>query len=312
MYNIKEAAARAGISVPVLRAWERRYGSVSPERSASGYRRFDDASVARVRTMRSLVDDGWSPSAAAAAILQGQVRVEDRAPDSLPGGRVAGGVAAEAQPPSASEAAAEIERLGAELVRAAAALDAAALDVVLDELFSRSSFERAAGDILFPALRRLGDAWARGEVSVAGEHLASSAILRRLGQALEAAGSHEVGGRRVVVGLPPNGRHELGALAFAVAARRAGLSIAYVGPDLPAADWVTATANAAGAVIGVVRPQDRRGAIEVARSIRAANPSLVVAFGGRFAPEEPDVLRLDGSLAASVATLTGALEGPPA
>ena len=45
---------------------------------------------------------------------------------------------------------------------------------------------------------------------------------------------------------------------------------------------------------------------------RMANPALVVAFGGRFAPEEPDVLRLDGSLAASVATLSGALEGRPA
>src|SRR4051794_20126377 len=69
MYNIKQAAERAGVSVPVLRAWERRYGIVRPERSASGYRRFDDDSVARVRTMRGLVEAGWSPSEAAAAIL---------------------------------------------------------------------------------------------------------------------------------------------------------------------------------------------------------------------------------------------------
>jgi DNA-binding transcriptional MerR regulator len=36
MYNIKEAAARAGVSVPVLRAWERRYGVVAPARTRSG------------------------------------------------------------------------------------------------------------------------------------------------------------------------------------------------------------------------------------------------------------------------------------
>src|SRR5688572_10732779 len=75
MYNIKEAAARAGVSVPVLRAWERRYGIVRPARSAGGYRQFDDATIARVRAMRDLVDRGWSPSSAAAAIVAGTVSV---------------------------------------------------------------------------------------------------------------------------------------------------------------------------------------------------------------------------------------------
>ena len=79
MYNIKQAAAMAGVSVPVLRAWERRYGIVSPPRTASGYRQFDNAAVARVRTMRELVGEGWSPSAAAAAILSGEVRSGDAA-----------------------------------------------------------------------------------------------------------------------------------------------------------------------------------------------------------------------------------------
>src|SRR5690349_22977147 len=75
MYNIKQAAERAGVTIPVLRAWERRYGIVRPARTPSGYRRFDDEAIARVRAMRGLVDDGWSPSAAAAAIVAGQVVV---------------------------------------------------------------------------------------------------------------------------------------------------------------------------------------------------------------------------------------------
>src|SRR5215213_11167645 len=115
MYNIKQAAARAGVSVPVLRAWERRYGIVAPERSPSGYRRFDDESVARVRTMRSMVESGWSPSAAAAAILEG------RAPaDAMGAGHDRGS-------PDAGTAAVDVARglgspaveLGEALVRAA-------------------------------------------------------------------------------------------------------------------------------------------------------------------------------------------------
>jgi MerR family transcriptional regulator, light-induced transcriptional regulator len=299
MYNIKQAAARAGVSVPLLRAWERRYGIVSPERSPSGYRRFDDASVARIREMRRLIADGWSPSAAAAAILDGRV------PVPAPGSSVDAGGAGidDARPAAGSAGTAD------DLVRAAAALDAARIDAVLDELFSRGSFERVAADLLFPALQRLGEAWAAGEVSVAGEHIASSAVLRRLGQALEAAAAPTAPGKRVVVGLPPGSRHELGALAFAVAARRAGIAVTYVGPDLPVDDWLRAAEGAVAAVLGVVSARDRRAALEVARSLQAADPGLIVAVGGRGAPDVPDVLRLPESLSPAVAALERAIAG---
>ena len=307
MYNIKQAAARAGVSVAVLRAWERRYGIVAPERSASGYRRFDDEAVARVRVMRQLVEDGWSPSAAAAAIVAGRVPVDgqsqpvsERPAEAAPAGGAGATIGAG---PNAAD-------LAARFVAAAAGLDVRAIDATLDEIFARGSFERVAADLLFPALERLGDAWAAGAVSVAGEHLASGAVLRRLGLALEAAGPGDpaASARRVIVGLPPGGRHELGALAFAVAARRAGLAVAYLGADLPVADWVSAAEGAAAAVIGVVTARDRRASLEVARGLRAAHPDLVITFGGRSAPDEPGILQLAGPLPASVATLSRTLE----
>lgn len=308
MYNIKQAAAMAGVSVPVLRAWERRYRIVSPPRTAAGYRRFDNAAIARIRTMRELIGEGWSPSAAAAAILSGDIPIRDDV-------RTASGPArAEATDPAmaaSTEAGADASPEVAErLVSASRQLDARALELVLDDLFSRGSFERVAADLLFPSLRQLGDAWASGEVSVAGEHLASGAVQRRLGLALDSAGIPISGGARIVVGLPPGGRHELGALAFAVAARRAGLSVAYVGPDLPVADWVTAAGGADAAVVGVVTPRDRRGALDVARQLRATHPHLVVAFGGSAAPAIPGVLRLPGPLSESVAALREALGQP--
>jgi DNA-binding transcriptional MerR regulator/methylmalonyl-CoA mutase cobalamin-binding subunit len=295
MYNIKQAAARAGVSVPVLRAWERRYGIVSPPRSASGYRRFDDEAVARIRAMRGLVDDGWSPSAAAAAILAGRIPVEGAA--SADGPSLVSGAADPAARASAAAA------LGQQFVDAARELDAAALDAVVDDLFSRGSFERIAGELLFPALERLGDAWATGLVTVAGEHLASGAVQRRLALALDAAGGGRRGRPRVVVGLPPGGRHELGALAFAIAARRAGLPVSYLGADLPAADWVVAARDADAAVIGVVTRRDRKAALDVAGAIRDERPDIVIAFGGAAAPEAAGVLRLPPDLTDAVEAL---------
>src|SRR5215212_3263433 len=60
MYTIKEASARSGVPIPLLRAWERRYGVVRPARTAAAYRLYADEDIARLRAMRRLLDDGWS------------------------------------------------------------------------------------------------------------------------------------------------------------------------------------------------------------------------------------------------------------
>lgn len=310
MYNIKQAAARAGVTIPVLRAWERRYGIVQPARSPSGYRLFDDATVARIRTMRTLVEAGWSPSSAAAAILAGTA---PEVPASADGEWARPAGLATATATEADDGEAEAAAITARLIDGARSLDPDAVSNVLDDLFARGSFERIATDLLFPALERLGLAWAAGEVSVAGEHMASSAVLRRLGQALEAAGGSGGHGRPVIVGMPPGGRHELGALAFAIAARRAGVAVTYLGPDLPVDDWAAAARGASAAVIGVVVARDRSPALEVARRLHAEQPGLLIAFGGRAAPATDAALVLPAGLADSVAAIAQAIGvAPPA
>jgi len=222
MYTIAEAARRAGVSVPVLRAWERRYGIVRPGRTEAGYRLYDDAAIDRVRAMRHLVSEGWSPRNAATRIATEGVpaSVADRSRDPFPVERSPGD-----------------DALVGAFVDAASRLDQAELTGILDEMFARGSFETIVQRLLMPALVSLGEAWANGSLPVAAEHAASAAVHRRLAAAFEAAGS-SASAPVVLVGLPAGSWHELGALAFATVARRAGLSVLYLGPDLPPDDWV--------------------------------------------------------------------------
>jgi methylmalonyl-CoA mutase cobalamin-binding subunit len=269
MYTISEAADRAGVSVDVMRAWERRYGVVTPERTAAGYRLYDVATINRIRAMRQLVEEGWAPSAAAVRVRSAtDEAVAEEAPRQLP-------------PTPAGDPDPLVDRF----VRAAAALDAASLTAVLDEMGSRASFEPMVERHLFPALRALGAAWASGAVSVAAEHAASAAVGRWLGTAFEAAAAGRTDAHPILVGLPPGARHELGALAFATACRRAGLAVRYLGADLPAAEWARASrdTDAATAVIGVPTAADADAARAVARALRRASPGLLVAYGGRGA-----------------------------
>jgi methanogenic corrinoid protein MtbC1 len=149
-----------------------------------------------------------------------------------------------------------------------------------------------------PAMRAIGEGWERGEVDVAGEHAASHAVLRRLAMAYEGAG--DPGAERpVLIGLGPGSHHELGAFAFAIAARRAGLPVLYLGPDLPVDSWVAAaeTRAARGAVLGAPSVTDARRARDVIRALRAARPEMTLAVGG--------------SESGRVSRATGALDLPP-
>ena len=296
MYTIKEASVRSGVGIPLLRAWERRYAVVAPTRTASGYRLYDDLAIDRLRAMRQLIADGWSAQQAAERVRgSSDVELEALAHPVVP-------AATGAQEAVTSEAAViEGTAAGALVTRilvAARNIDVSELEAALDETFGSARFEVAADNVLMPALRAIGDSWERGEISVAGEHAASHAILRRMAMAFEAAGSAD-GERPVLVGLGPKTRHELGALAFAIAARRAGLPVLYLGPDLPVESWVAAASgrSAPAAVIGVPTRSDVRPASAVLTALREARPAIVLAAGG----EE----------AARVAAVTGAIELPP-
>jgi methanogenic corrinoid protein MtbC1 len=99
----------------------------------------------------------------------------------------------------------------------------------------------------------------------------------------------------------------LGALAFAVALRRAGFAVAYLGADLPVDDWVTAARGTRAAVVTVPTHRDVRAADNVLAALRAAAPDVVVATGGGAAADRPGTLHLPDDLATAVDSLRQAL-----
>lgn len=283
MYNIKQASIRSGVSVPLIRAWERRYGVVSPKRTASGYRLYDDDAIATLVRVRELTATGWSASEASRAVLAGEVTVSAALPGELGALR---SVTAEALRADLLE----------RFVRAATEMDMAATGAVLDEIFAQGSFEAIVDDLLMPALVAIGQAWDAGALDVAAEHAASAAVYRRLAALYEAAAVDTE--PSVVVGLPPGARHELGALAFAVAVRRRGVGVLYLGADVPEASWlhVIGQQHSRVAVIAVVQKADRAAALRVARALAGAGASPVLAVGGRNA-------RWDGAIEAGIVVL---------
>ena len=257
----------------MIRAWERRYGLVSPKRTPSGYRLYDDDAITILARVRELTETGWSASEASRAILAGEVTMAP-APITV------------WTPMDAVEAHSHRADLIARYLVAVTEMNISATGAVLDEMFAQGSFESIVDDLLMPALVQMGQAWDEGRLDIAAEHAASAAVFRRLSALYEAAAT--TGEPVVVVGLPPGARHELGALAFSVAVRRRGVSVLYLGADVPVESWVQVIARdrARVAVIGIVQQADQAAAINVAEGVRLRGGNPVLAVGGKYAQWE--------------------------
>lgn len=300
MFTISQAAQRTGIPAATLRAWERRYGIVTPRRTDSGYRLYDERALAALAAMRRLLDEGWSPAAAAEQVTAGR---SPAGRTGAAGGNRADVVSSGPATGAAAPAGLPDERaaLTEAFLEAASVVDPVAAESVLERAFGLGTFESVTDGWLMPALRALGEAWADGWVDVAGEHAVSHAVMRRLSQAFAAAAS-VTRGPRIVVALPRGSLHELGALAFATAARRRGLAVVYLGADLPVESWVRAVHAFPTRAAVVVTPtaRDHEAAVRTTEALTSTRPDIVVAGGGRFWEHRDGVLSLPPSITEAV------------
>jgi DNA-binding transcriptional MerR regulator/methylmalonyl-CoA mutase cobalamin-binding subunit len=203
-WRIKEFAVLVGVQEETLRAWERRYQLLRPERSAGGYRLYSLADERRIRAMQAHMERGIATAQAAA------LAVAESARD----------IVAPAEPGALVD----------ELIAAAEAFDATRLDALLDAAFARGT---VAGirDVVLPVLGEIGRRWERSELTVGHEHFASHLVERRL---LTMAKGWDAGlGPLALLACPSGERHTLGLDCFGLLLAERGWRIAYLGADTP-------------------------------------------------------------------------------
>jgi MerR family transcriptional regulator, light-induced transcriptional regulator len=209
--RIGELSRRTSVRTDTLRAWERRYGLLRPERSDGGFRLYGPEDEQRVIRMKTLIDSGVSAAEAARLALE----------SSAPGVAAATGGAAV----WALDVQAERLRLALE------GFEEAEANTLLDEALAGLTVETVADHIVLPAMRAIGERWESGEVSVAQEHFATG-VLR--GRMLSVARNWGAGlGPRALLACPPGEDHDLGLVVFGVVLRARGWRITYLGPDTP-------------------------------------------------------------------------------
>ena len=250
--RIGELSRRTGVSVDLLRVWERRYGLLAPERTGGGQRLYSTADEQRIRAMRAHLDGGVSPAEAARLVTSG------------------------------GSNGATSDELARALVRALDDVDEVAAHAVLDRMLAELGLERALTDVLLPYLRELGNRWACGEVTVAEEHFASRLLHGRL-LAL-ARGWDSGNGPRALLACPPGEAHDLPLISFGVALRRRGWRITYLGASTPIGALVEMARELEVRIVVLAATTPVRFA-DVIEELRAVTDALPLAIAGEGATE---------------------------
>ena len=261
--RIGELSRRTGVSETTLRAWERRYALLRPERSEGGFRLYADDDVARVRSMREHLGRGVSAAEAARLALD--------------------------EP--ATSGVGPAEGLANELAAAFDALDDIAAQTALDRTLATLTVEGALREVLLPVMRDVGSGWEDDQAVIAREHFATNLVRGRL-LAL-ARGWDLGGGPRALLACGPDEQHDLGLIAFGLALRSRGWRITYLGPSTPLATLTEAARVTEPALVALSASLEQRleGAeaelVELASSVRLAlgGPGATAELAARVGAE---------------------------
>ena len=248
--NIAALAQRTGVPPDTLRKWEQRYRILQPDRTAGGQRRYSERDVARVEWLRQRLDEGYRIGEA--AMLLGTIGVEP-----------------------AQSALDQLTAILDSLERG----DTSEVGLRLDQSFALLGVDETLDTVIRPLLRTIGERWAAGGLSVAEEHLVSEAVRSRLGYLLGDSG----GGVRgiAVLACAPGERHELGLMMVAIALRRDGWKVVYLGADTPFEDAVALAQRLSARVLGLsLAMREHAQALEQALAKASLPKGVSLVLGG--------------------------------
>jgi len=212
MYSIKAVSQATGLTVETLRAWERRYGIVVPNRDPTGRRVYRADDVLRLRRLREATERGHPIGRLAELSEESLAQLLNDAPDRR----------------TRATSNAFVERI----LAAAQQYRSAECEQALTLAIAMMPPQRLVSDVLQPLLREVGERWHRGEFAISQERLISTIVRRHVGLMLDTydrTARHQA----IVFATLPGERHELGLLMSAMICASRGFKTHYLGPDLP-------------------------------------------------------------------------------
>ncbi len=261
--DISAVERETGISKDTLRVWERRYGFPKPLRDANGERAYPLDQLARLRSIRRLIDCGLRP-----ALVVGATDSELAA-------------LLRQEPPSAATALTEsgpVRDIAVLLERR----DMSSLQARLMSTLLQLGVQRFVTEIAAPLTVHVGELWEAGRITVAEEHRYSELVQQLLRSAIRT--DPDVSERpRILLTTLPGEAHALGLLMAQAWLAAEKVHCISLGTQTPATEVAAAALAYQVDVVGlsfslIHTPSSARRELSALRAL--LDPSIVIWAGG--------------------------------
>lgn len=294
IYNLKAVVQETGLKADTLRAWERRYGVPTPQRTDSGHRLYSQYDIDVLKWLIERQDEGMSISRAIELLH----RLEDEGENPLAAYSTPGMARTETRPAELRPAAAnETFRLGDSgtvahmrdaWVAACLNFDEFQAEQLLAQAFALFSTETVCLDLIQKGLHEIGAGWYEGRITVQQEHFASALAIRRMEAMLSSTPAPTRPGR-ILVGCPPEEEHTFVPLLISLLLRRRGWDLVYLGANVPlrSLDATLTTVRPNLVILTAQQLHTAAGLLEMAEAL--LKERVPVAFGGLVFTEVPNL-----------------------
>lgn len=212
-YSIKDLEQLSGIKAHTLRIWEQRYNLLSPKRTDTNIRYYDDDDLKLILNVALLNDNGYKISKIAGMAMEEMreevVKLTER---SLTHDD-------------------QIHALTICMIE----MDEERFDKVLSTNILKIGFEQTMMNIIYPFMSKIGVLWQTGAINPAQEHFISNLVRQKLIVAIDGQVSKS-NGKKFILYLPEGELHEISILFAAFLIKNQGHKVIYLGQNTPSDD----------------------------------------------------------------------------
>ncbi|NSW93615.1 MAG: MerR family transcriptional regulator [Bacteroidales bacterium] len=211
-YTLKQLGNITGINGDTIRVWEKRYGILTPQRTSTNRRKYDDDDLRKLLNISILYKHGYKISRIAA------MKKKD-----------INGIVT-----SIDSSDVDFELIIALFISAMNDFNEPVINELITKTIQEKGFENAFTNVLFPLLKKVGTLWSTGSLNVSTEHFLTAIIRRKLIVEIDKVMPQKIKRiKKFLLFLPESEHHELGLLFYSYIIIKNGHSVLYLGQSTP-------------------------------------------------------------------------------
>jgi MerR family transcriptional regulator, light-induced transcriptional regulator len=212
-YSIKDLEQLSGIKAHTLRIWEQRYNLLSPKRTDTNIRFYDDEDLKLILNVALLNDNGFKIS-----------KIASMSPDEVKGEVVK----------LTDRSLTHDDQIHA-LTICMIQMDEERFDKIVSTNILKLGFEQTMLNIIYPFMSKIGVLWQTGAINPAHEHFISNLVRQKLIVAIDGQVVSGVG-KKFILFLPEGELHEISLLFASFLIKSKGNRVVYLGQNTPSDD----------------------------------------------------------------------------